>query len=51
MKYILIILALMVLWYIVLFSVPRSKRRITNAICYIVFGCSILGLAAHGFSY
>ncbi|MBO9548513.1 hypothetical protein [Pseudomonas sp.] len=48
MKYILVILALTVLWYIILLSVPRNKRGITNAICSIIFGCSMIGMVVHG---
>jgi len=49
MKYILIVVALVVAWYAILFMVPRNKRGITNAICSIIFGCSMIGMAVHGF--
>jgi hypothetical protein len=45
------LLALTAVWYIFGHSVPRSKRGLTDAICKILLGCSLIAIAINLFNF
>ncbi len=45
MNTIFIVLVFTIAWFAIGFSMPRAKRGIPNAVCAVLFGCSMITIA------